>query len=150
MDGSHQPESRGSFIDGRIRAGRKGQNFVAEMGNILGDRLIWATSHDGQYGRGRGIAVATGMDTVLGSIAEMIEAEPEEATPLQRNWRILAKSSDRLLILCGFMFLLGLGEELIRYGSSRRGACSNLSHLGVACGCGDPRGSARHRDDVSR
>ncbi len=51
--------------------------------------------HDGQYGRGRGIAVATGMDTVLGSIAEMIEAEPERQRRFRETGGFWQKARDR-------------------------------------------------------
>src|SRR5204863_3581896 len=36
-------------------------------------------------GRGRGLVVATGMQTELGRIAGMLECEPPEPTPLQRR-----------------------------------------------------------------
>jgi Ca2+-transporting ATPase len=106
----------------------KDKSFVAEEETSLGDRLnMGYLSTTATYGRGRGIAVATGMDTVLGSIAEMIEAEPEEATPLQKKLEDFGKKlGTGILILCGFMFLLGLGEELIRYGVIAKGSVFEL------------------------
>jgi Ca2+-transporting ATPase len=37
------------------------------------------------YGRGRAVAVATGMNTEMGRIAGMLEEAPEETTPLQKE-----------------------------------------------------------------
>jgi len=68
------------------------------------------------YGRGRGIVVATGMDTELGRIARLLHAAEAVKTPLQRRLarfgRILAYA---ILGLCALMFLAGLlrGEPLV-------------------------------------
>ncbi|HWV38684.1 MAG TPA: cation-translocating P-type ATPase, partial [Vulgatibacter sp.] len=52
----------------------------------LGDR--WNMAFKGTAvtrGTGRGVVVATGMETEMGSIAAMLESIPEQATPLQRE-----------------------------------------------------------------
>jgi Ca2+-transporting ATPase len=52
----------------------------------LGDRrnMIWSGT-TATYGRGRGVVVATGMQTEMGRIAGMLRDAPDEATPLQRE-----------------------------------------------------------------
>ncbi len=52
----------------------------------LGDRrnMIF-TGTAVTYGRGKAVAVATGMETEMGQIAGMLKAAPEEITPLQKE-----------------------------------------------------------------
>jgi Ca2+-transporting ATPase len=52
----------------------------------LGDRtnLVFAGTAV-TYGRARGVVVATGMETEVGSIARLLESVEEERTPLQQN-----------------------------------------------------------------
>jgi Ca2+-transporting ATPase len=61
------------------------------------------------YGRGRGLVVATGMDTELGRIAALLGAEQEGRTPLQRRLarfgRVIAVA---VLALCAIMFAIGV------------------------------------------
>ncbi|MCS7239653.1 MAG: cation-translocating P-type ATPase [Candidatus Bipolaricaulota bacterium] len=58
------------------------------------------------YGRGTGVVVATGSNTVLGEIAGVIE-EPQEETPLQRRLEELGRVLGVLiLIVCGVVFLV--------------------------------------------
>jgi Ca2+-transporting ATPase len=61
------------------------------------------------YGRGRGVAVSTGMHTQIGQIAEMIQAVAHERTPLQerldRLGRVLGYFA---LATVGLVFLVGL------------------------------------------
>ena len=60
------------------------------------------------YGRGRGLVVATGMETQIGQIAEMIQAVETEATPLQRKLDQLGKVLGwAALAVSGLVFLLG-------------------------------------------
>ena len=65
------------------------------------------------YGRGVGIAVATGMNTQVGHIAKMIMEDDTPDTPLQKR---LAKTGKVLgiaaLIICGLVFLIGLYKKL--------------------------------------
>jgi Ca2+-transporting ATPase len=115
-------------LTGESVPAEKDASFLGEEEAPLGDRLnMGYLSTTATYGRGRGIAVATGMSTELGNIAEMLEAEPEEATPLQKKLDDFGKKlGTGILILCGFMFLLGLGEEFIRYGVIAQGSVFEL------------------------
>jgi Ca2+-transporting ATPase len=89
-----------------------------DSGLALGDRASMA--YKGtivQYGRGRGIVVATGMETELGRIAEMLEERSEPKTPLQQRLahfgRYLAMAA---LAICAVIFAAGVlrGEPLVR------------------------------------
>jgi len=69
------------------------------------------------YGRGRGIVVATGMQTELGRIAELLEQRVDVKTPLQERLahfgRYLALAA---LGICAIVFAVGVarGEPLVR------------------------------------
>jgi P-type Ca2+ transporter type 2C len=68
------------------------------------------------YGRGAGIAVATGMDSQIGKIASLLDAAEEGATPLQRNLTQVGKYLGIGAIgICAIMFVVGLlqGRELL-------------------------------------
>lgn len=68
------------------------------------------------YGRGMGVVTETGMNTVIGKIAEMIQEEDNEDTPLQKK---LAKMGKLLgtgcLVICAVVFGMGLlrGEHVL-------------------------------------
>src|SRR5574341_1198491 len=60
------------------------------------------------YGRGRGIVIATGMRTQIGLIAEMLQSVQQEPTPLQRRLDQLGKTLGwGAMIICGLVFVLG-------------------------------------------
>lgn len=64
-------------------------------------------------GRAKGVVVATGMDTELGKIANLLQQE-EAATPLQRRMeRFGKKLSYIILLICAVLFIVGVlrGEE---------------------------------------
>jgi Ca2+-transporting ATPase len=68
------------------------------------------------YGRGRGIVIATGMQTELGRIAKMLQ-EDEALTPLQQRMAKFGKKLSLIvLFLCIVFFVAGWlrGEDLIK------------------------------------
>lgn len=68
------------------------------------------------YGRGKGIVTTTGMNTVMGKIAEMIQEDDEEDTPLQKKLAQLGKVlGSACLAICAIVFVMGLlrGEHVI-------------------------------------
>ena len=76
----------------------------------LGDRRTMAhMSTLATYGRGRGVVVATGMDTEIGLIAEMIQTYEEEPTPLQVKLDQLGKwLGAGCLAICAVILVIGL------------------------------------------
>jgi Ca2+-transporting ATPase len=79
----------------------------------LGDRLNCAfMSTTVTYGRGAGIVVATGMQTQIGLIAEMIQSYEEEPTPLQvrldQLGRWLGWGS---LVVCAIVFVEAIIQD---------------------------------------
>ena len=88
-----------------------------DNGLPLADRINMAyTGTNVVYGRGKGIAIATGMATEMGKIARMLQEVKPEPTPLQRR---LAEFGRLLVYAAGFIvaviFLLGIlrGEAIL-------------------------------------
>ncbi len=68
------------------------------------------------YGRGRGVAVATGMATEFGKIATMLQETAEVTTPLQRRLGAFGRRvAVAALAICAVVFVAGIarGEELL-------------------------------------
>ena len=64
------------------------------------------------YGRGKGVVTATGMQTQLGQIAEMLQSYEAEATPLQRRLDQLGRwLGVGALAICGIVFLETLIQD---------------------------------------
>lgn len=60
------------------------------------------------YGRGEGVACATGMETEMGRIAGLLAGAPEELTPLQEKLNALGKTLGAVtLAICAVVFLAG-------------------------------------------
>ncbi|MGC9399811.1 MAG: cation-translocating P-type ATPase [Anaerolineae bacterium] len=81
----------------------------------LGDRRNCAyMSTLVSYGRGKGVVTATGMQSEIGKIAEMIQSVEEEQTPLQRKLDQLGKTLGiASLTICGVIFVVGLGRAAL-------------------------------------
>ena len=68
------------------------------------------------YGRGSGIVTETGMNTIIGHIAKMIQEDKQEDTPLQRKLTQLGKVlGTACLVISALVFVLGIwrGEDLL-------------------------------------
>jgi Ca2+-transporting ATPase len=66
-------------------------------------------------GRGQAVVVATGMQTELGKIANLIQQVPQEATPLQKRLDRLGKSMALVgVIIAGLILVIGLwhGDDI--------------------------------------
>ena len=62
-------------------------------------------------GRGRGVVVATGMDTELGQIATMLQAHAVEQTPLQQRLAVLGRRmAAGALVVCAVVFAAGIAR----------------------------------------
>jgi P-type Ca2+ transporter type 2C len=93
-------------------------NDIIEDANVsLGDRKNMAfMSSMVTYGRAKGIVVATGMNTQIGKIADMISNVQEESTPLQQKLEEVGKwLGIAALVICAVMFGVGVleGREIL-------------------------------------
>lgn len=97
--------SGGNFFRGEIASAEAPHREIP-----LGDRHNMSfMSTTVTYGRGQGIVTATGMDTELGKIAEMITESKEETTPLQKRLGELGKVLSLLsLFLCLCLFVIAV------------------------------------------
>ncbi len=87
----------------------KNADLVLGPDTHLGERHNMAFSGTlVSYGRGKGLVVATGMQTQIGQIAELLQSVEIEATPLQRKLDQLGKVLGwAALAVSGLVFLLG-------------------------------------------
>jgi P-type Ca2+ transporter type 2C len=78
----------------------------------LGDRInMGYMGTDVSYGRGMGLVIATGMDTELGRVAELMQSAGQEKTPLQLRLNQLGKGLALVaFLLVGVVFGLGLAR----------------------------------------
>lgn len=103
-----------SALTGESVPSDKQADYIIEAEDTpLGDQLnIAFMSTLATYGRGVGIAVATGMDTQIGKIATMLDQSVEEQTPLQKKIEELGKILGFAAIsICGLMFLVGVLQD---------------------------------------
>jgi Ca2+-transporting ATPase len=98
-----------SALTGESVPSEKNAEADLQDGNIpLGDQLNMAfMSTVVTYGRGLGVVVETGMKTEVGKIADIINQEKEDKTPLEKRLDELGKTLGKVAIgICIVMFAL--------------------------------------------
>jgi Ca2+-transporting ATPase len=104
-------------LTGESHAVEKKTDTITEEETSIGDRVNMAyKSTLVTYGRAKGLVVATGMKTEIGSIAQMLQEEGG-GTPLQKRLADFAKKlSVIVLVICVLLYGVGLlrGEDPVR------------------------------------
>ncbi|MCP5292432.1 MAG: calcium-translocating P-type ATPase, PMCA-type [Burkholderiales bacterium] len=102
-----------SALTGESHVVSKQTDALEERDLTLGDRLNMVFNGTMvTRGHGKGIVVATGMDSEMGHIAAMLEKEESARTPLQiRLARFGKHLALAILIVCMFIFAAGLLQE---------------------------------------
>ena len=82
----------------------------AASSTVLADRLNMAFKGTTvAHGRGRGLVMATGLNTELGKVAGMIQQDVEVITPLQQRLSVFGKRVALVVMaLCGVIFTVGV------------------------------------------
>ena len=103
-------KSEESALTGESVPAEKDADAQVEENAPLGDRTNMVFSGCSiTYGTATAIVTATGMDTEMGRIANLLEGEEEGQTPLQRKLAQLGKYLGFLaLAACGVIFVVGL------------------------------------------
>ena len=95
----------------------KDENKVLSKDTLLGDRVNMAYSSTiVTYGSGKGIVVATGMNTEVGKIANMLENTDELDTPLKQKLNKIGKILSIVgIVISIIIFIVGLlyGKDLV-------------------------------------
>lgn len=99
-----------SSLTGESVPVEKDADEEVRAGSPLGDRTNMAYSSSiVTYGRAEGVVVATGMNTEVGNIAEMLNEEDEFDTPIKRKLAAVGKTlSIAGIIICIVIFVIGL------------------------------------------
>ncbi|GAB2791117.1 cation-translocating P-type ATPase [Rhabdobacter roseus] len=104
-------------LTGESEAVEKQAGTLRDEDPPLGDRLNMAYKNTiVKHGRAEGVVVATGMNTEMGRIAQLLQGE-ESQTPLQKRLAKFGKQlSVAVLIICGLLYGVGIlrGEEPLR------------------------------------
>lgn len=99
-----------SALTGESLPIEKNIDIIEDEKTSLGDRKNMAFSSSMvTYGRGKGIVTATGMNTEVGKIANMINEVEDGETPLQARLNSLGKTLGIVcLVICAVIFLIGI------------------------------------------
>ena len=110
-------QTQEAALTGESAAVRKSADAQIAVDAPLGDRFTMA--YKGTlvvHGRARGVVTATGMDTQLGRIAQMLQTTEEGKTPLQKRLARFGKVlAIVVLVLCAVIFAAGVlrGEPVL-------------------------------------
>ncbi len=107
-------KSEESALTGESVPSEKNAETVVAEDAPLGDRsnMLFAGCSV-TYGTATAVVTATGMDTEMGKIANLLDAEEEGQTPLQEKLAQLGKYLGILaLVVCGIIFVVGLSNGL--------------------------------------
>jgi len=87
---------------------KNAQDMFADPNTPLGDKANMAfMSTLATYGRGEGVVIATAMETEIGKIAQILEEDTDEMTPLQKRLEELGKTLGFIAIgICLVMFVI--------------------------------------------
>ncbi len=98
-----------SVLTGESEAVEKNTSAVEAKDTSLGDRTNMAyMSTSVIAGRGKGLVVATGMDTEMGQIAGMLQEQKQELTPLQKKLNQVGKNLGVIILfVIAIVILLG-------------------------------------------
>ncbi|MBU4217654.1 MAG: calcium-translocating P-type ATPase, PMCA-type, partial [Actinobacteria bacterium] len=99
-------------LTGESAAVSKTTEAVLDPGAVLGDRgsVVHSGTHV-EYGRGIAIVVATGQDTQIGEIAQMLQEAKPSPTPLQIELKDVGK---RIVYICLVIALLVFVAGILR------------------------------------
>ncbi len=103
-----------SALTGESVPTEKDSETEVKEGAPLGDRNNMVFSGCSvTYGNALAVVTATGMDTEMGKIANLLDSEEETQTPLQVKLAQLGKYLGILaLVACGIIFIVGLANKL--------------------------------------
>ena len=103
-----------SALSGESIPVEKNADIVLDSQTVLADRINCAyMSSIVSAGRGKGIVIATGMNTEIGKIASMLNEMPQQLTPLQQKLNSFGKSLGYICIfVCILIFFIGLMHNI--------------------------------------
>ena len=107
-------KSEESALTGESLPTEKDANAIVEAKAPLGDRSNMVFSGCSiSYGTATAVVTATGMDTEMGKIANLLDAEEEGQTPLQEKLAQLGKYLGIIcLAACAIVFIVGIASGI--------------------------------------
>ena len=110
-------ETNGVYVEESALTGEsvpveKDADYLADAAGDNSDRNMAYMSTYMTRGRGRGVVTATGMDTRIGHIADMLHVSREKLTPLQIRLGELGRALSFLAVgICVFLFVTALLQK---------------------------------------
>ncbi len=107
-------KSEESALTGESVPAEKDADAVVDPDAPLGDRSTMVYSGCAiAYGTATAVVAATGMDTEMGKIANLLQGETDGQTPLQKKLAALGKYLGIVaLVACGVIFAVGLADGI--------------------------------------